>query len=68
MIIYKSLSKQELIQDANISQYILRQWLHQSADILRQFNVSPKAKVLPPAVVRLLSERYQFMPRNAVIK
>lgn len=68
MIIYKALSKQEFADDAGIQPSKLRQWLKDTQDQLDTVGLGKEAKILPPAAVRILAEKYQVFPHNAIIK
>ena len=54
----KACSKFELAQAAGVSTETLRRWLKTDKDFLEKNGVKPKAKVLPPIVVKYLFEKY----------
>lgn len=67
MIIFKALSKQEFAEDAGISMAKLREWTKESNEQLQALGVNRKTKMLPPAAVKLLAEKYQVVTRNAKV-
>ena len=56
----KAMLKSELAAAAAVSRDTLRRWLHSDADYLRSQGLNPKAKMLPPQVVRYLCEKYDI--------
>ena len=45
---------------ADVTRDTFRLWLHSDAEYLRSQGISPKAKLLPPQVVRYLIEKYDI--------
>ena len=56
----KSMSKYELALAAGVRPSTFRRWLKTDREFLEQNNVSPRAKILPPNVVRYLCEKYDI--------
>lgn len=56
----KAMYKSELAEAAGVTRDTFRRWLRSDADYLRSQGLGPKAKVLPPQVVRYLSEKYDI--------
>ena len=56
----KAMLKSELAAAAGVSRDTLRRWLHSDAEYLRSQGLNPKAKMLPPQVVRYLCEKYDI--------
>ena len=56
----KAMLKSELATAAGVSTDTFRRWLHSDTDYLRSQGITPKAKVLPPQVVRYLCEKYDI--------
>ena len=56
----KAMLKSELAAAAGVTCDTFRRWLRSDADYLRSQGLSPKAKMLPPQVVRYLSEKYDI--------
>ena len=56
----KAMLKSELAAAAGVTHDTFRRWLHSDADYLRSQGLGPKAKMLPPQVVRYLSEKYDI--------
>ena len=56
----KAMLKSELAAAAGVSRDTLLRWLHSVADYLRSQGLNPKAKMLPPQVVRYLCEKYDI--------
>ena len=56
----KAMYKSELAEAAGVTRDTFRSWLRSDADYLRSQGLGPKAKVLPPQVVRYLSEKYNI--------
>ena len=56
----KAMYKSELTEAAGVTRDTFRSWLRSDADYLRSQGLGPKAKVLPPQVVRYLSEKYDI--------
>ena len=56
----KAMLKSELAAAAGVSRDTLRRWLNSDADYLRSQGLNPKAKMLPPQVVRYLCEKYDI--------
>jgi hypothetical protein len=54
----KACSKFELAQAAGVSVETLRRWLKNDKSFFEAHSVSPKAKVLPPIVVKYICEKY----------
>ena len=52
--------KSELAAAAGVTRDTFRNWLRSDADYLRAQGISPKAKLLPPQVVRYLCEKYDI--------
>ena len=52
--------KSELAEAAGVTRDTFRRWLRSDINYLRSQGLSPKAKVLPPQVVRYLSEKYDI--------
>ena len=52
--------KSELAAAAGVTCDTFRRWLQSDADYLRSQGIGPKAKMLPPQVVRYLSEKYDI--------
>lgn len=50
--------KNELAAAAGVSRKTFRRWLEADAEFLREQGVKPKAKMLPPNVVKYLIEKY----------
>jgi len=57
---YKSMLKSELADAAGVSLSTFSSWLRNDQDILRSVNLSPRAKYLPPCVVKKLCEKYDI--------
>ena len=56
----KAMLKSELAAAAGVTHDTFRRWLQSDADYLRSQGIGPKAKMLPPQVVRYLSEKYDI--------
>ena len=56
----KAMYKSELAEAAGVTRDTFRRWLRSDINYLRSQGLSPKAKVLPPQVVRYLSEKYDI--------
>ena len=56
----KAMYKSELAEAAGVTRDTFRRWLRSDIDYLRSQGLSPKAKLLPPQVVRYLSEKYDI--------
>ena len=56
----KAMLKSELAAAAGVTRDTFRNWLRSDADYLRAQGISPKAKLLPPQVVRYLCEKYDI--------
>lgn len=56
----KAMLKSELAAAAGVTCDTFRNWLRSDADYLRAQGISPKAKLLPPQVVRYLCEKYDI--------
>ncbi len=54
----KAMLKSELADAAGVSRKTFRRWLETDAEFLRGHGVKPKAKMLPPNVVKYLIEKY----------
>lgn len=54
----KACSKYELAQAAGVSTETFRRWLKSDKTFFEAHGISPKAKVLPPIVVKYLCEKY----------
>lgn len=54
----KACSKYELAQAAGVSTETFRRWLKSDKAFFEAHDVSPKAKVLPPIVVKYICEKY----------
>ena len=55
---YKSMLKSELADAAGVSLSTFSSWLRNDQDIMRTFNISKRAKYLPPCIVKYLCEKY----------
>lgn len=53
----KAMSKQELASAAGISVDTLRRWLAPYSEELAALGYQPKMRVLPPRIVRFISEK-----------
>ena len=53
---YKSMLKSELADAAGVSLSTFSSWLRNDQDIMRTFNISKRAKYLPPCIVKYLCE------------
>ncbi len=56
----KAMLKSELARAAGVTTDTFRNWLHSDADYLRSQSIPPKAKILPPQVVRYLCDKYDI--------
>lgn len=56
----KAMLKSELASAAGVTRDTFRRWLKSDAEYLRTQGVSPKAKMMPPQVVRYLTEKYDI--------
>lgn len=56
----KAMLKFELASAAGVTRDTFRRWLKSDAEYLRTQGVSPKAKMMPPQVVRYLTEKYDI--------
>ena len=56
----KSMLKSELAAAAGVSKDTFRRWLLTDAEFLRKQGVKPKAKMLPPNVVKYLIDKYNI--------
>lgn len=65
MIVFKALSKAEFAEDAGIKLNKLREWIKDNETILDELGLAKRDKILPPAAVKFLAEKYQVVPRNA---
>lgn len=54
----KAMLKSELADAAGVSRKTFHRWLETDAEFLREQGVKPKAKMLPPNVVKYLIEKY----------
>jgi len=52
--------KSELASAAGVTRDTFRRWLKSDAEYLRTQGVSPKAKMMPPQVVRYITEKYDI--------
>ena len=57
---YKAMLKSELAAAAGVSLSTFTSWLRNDQDFLSSFNISKRAKYLPPCVVRYLCEKYDI--------
>jgi len=55
---YKSMLKSELADAAGVSLSTFSSWLRNDQEIMRAFNISKRAKFLPPCIVKYLCEKY----------
>lgn len=67
MIVYKSLSKQQIADDAGVCIGTVRQWCKEFEEKMKPFGYVRETKVLNPACVRMLAEHYCFFPHNAKV-
>lgn len=56
----KAMLKSELASAAGVTRDTFRRWLKSDAEYLRTQGISPKAKMMPPQVVRYLTEKYDI--------
>ena len=56
----KAMLKSELASAAGVTRDTFRRWLKSDAEYLRTQGVSPKAKMMPPQVVRYITEKYDI--------
>lgn len=56
----KAMLKSELASAAGVTRDTFRRWLKSDAEYLRAQGISPKAKMMPPQVVRYLTEKYDI--------
>ena len=56
----KAMLKSELAAAAGVTCDTFRRWLQSDVDYLRSQGIGPKAKMLPPQVVRYLCEKYDI--------
>ncbi len=54
----KACSKYELAQAAGVSTETFRRWLRTDKPFFEAHGINPKAKVLPPVVVKYICEKY----------
>ncbi len=54
----KSMYKSELAEAAGTSLSTFRRWLQSDREELAKLGVGPKTKLLPPAAVKYLCEKY----------
>ena len=54
----RAMYKSELAQAAGVSLDTFRRWLKSDSEQLREWHISPHAKLLPPHVVKYLCEKY----------
>jgi hypothetical protein len=54
----KAMSKQQLADAAGVSVKVLMSWCGRYQAELEAMGVKPKARVLPPNVVRFIAEKY----------
>lgn len=52
--------KSELAAAAGVTRDTFRRWLHSDEAYLRSQGFTPKAKMLPPQVVRYLCDKYDI--------
>ena len=52
--------KSELASAAGVTRDTFRRWLKSDAEYLRTQGISPKAKMMPPQVVRYLTGKYDI--------
>ena len=56
----KAMLKSELASAAGVTRDTFRRWLKSDAEYLRTQGISPKAKMMPPQVVRYITEKYDI--------
>ena len=56
----RAMYKSELAAAAGVNRDTFCRWLRSDADYLRSQGLGPKAKLLPPQVVRYLCDKYDI--------
>lgn len=68
MRVYKAIHKTQLAEDAGVSITTLQKWIKEQHDKLQgDVVLLPRAKVLHPLAVKILSEYYCIEPRNSYL-
>lgn len=59
---YKSMYKSDLAAAAGVSSEVFKKWLRNDREQLKEMGVLPRSKLLNPAAVKYLCDKYVIFP------